>query len=309
MTSATQTDLRELEPPQAHLLRTRDVTPIDRLRASTSLRRLLPTSAALPIAALVGVVRWVVLRGQRRGASLWAMRMLGSERPTRASRRLARRAMQDEVIKGELAWRPWTVASMEIASREHLEAARRTGRGVILVSAHVGPYLELLRVLALREGRIWVARYRPIRGQDPIPGYVGLRRVAAVGDAEAAGVRFVGRGTSYEAFRQLLARGEVCLLMFDFKGATKTTFLGHKARLSSGTANLAWELNVPIVPVFALRRGHRQLGEMRPALEPREFSSPAELHQALARLVSREIRANPHQAYPPEVIVTRWLRP
>jgi lauroyl/myristoyl acyltransferase len=130
-----------------------------------------------------------------------------------------------------------------------------------------------------------------------------------VGGAEAAGVRFVGRGASYEAFRQLLARGEVCLLMFDFKGATRTRFLGHKARLSSGTANLAWELDVPIVPVFALRRGHRRVGDMRPALEPRDFPGPAELHHALADLVSREIRANAHQAYPPEVIVTRWLRP
>lgn len=298
--------LQDLDRPQSHLLGVRDVSRRVRLYASPRWRRPLPTPVALQGARLIGAGRWLALGHERRRALAWAMRMLNAKRPSPAARRLARRAMMEHAAKVELAWRPWTVARMEIRGIEHLRAARRAGRGVVLISAHLGSWLALLRVLGLREGRVWVIRYRAIAGQEPLPGYIGLEKVVQTRAVERAGIRFVGRGDSYEVVRALLSRGEVCFLMFDFRGRTPTKLLGRRMSLASGAAALAWDLRAPVVPVFPVRRGCAQIGEMRPAIWPGDFADARALHDHLARLVSRTMRKHAGQAYPPETVLRPW---
>lgn len=301
----TEQALFDLDRPQAHLLAVRDVGWRARLFASPWWRRPIPAPIALGAARLVGALRWMLLAEERRQASFWAMRMLNSTRPTRATRRLARRGMMEEAAKVELMWRPWTVARMEIKGIEHLRAARRGGRGVILVSAHLGSWVPLLRVLGLREGRVWVARFRAVQAGDVLPGWVGLALVARQRWLDEAGVRFIGRGGSYDIFRMLLLRGEICFLMFDFRGRTRTKLLGRRVRLSSGTASLASTLGVPVVPVFPIRRGHRQIGEILPPIWPGDFASAQALHDHLAKLVTRTMRKHAWQAYPPKTVLRR----
>jgi lauroyl/myristoyl acyltransferase len=303
----TEQALDDLDRPQAHLLEGHDAGWLARLFASPWWRRPIPAPVALGAARLIGLLRWMLLARERRRASIWAMRMLNSPRPTRATRRLARRGMVEHAVKVELMWRPWTVARMEIKGIEHLRAARRGGRGVILASAHLGSWVPLLQVLGRREGRIWVARFRAVQAGDVLPGWVGLALVARQQWLDEARVRFVGRGGSYDILRKLLERGDVCFLMFDFPGRTETKFLGRRVRLASGTATLATTLGAPVVPVFPIRRGHRQIGEMLPPIWPADFASAGELHDHLAKLVTRTMRKHAWQAYPPKTVLGRQV--
>ena len=300
----TEQALFDLDRPQAHLLAVRDVGWRARLFASPWWRRPIPAPIALGAARLVGALRWMMRAEERRQASFWAMRMLNSTRPTRATRRLARRGMMEEAAKVELTWRPWTVARMEIKGIEHLRAARRAGRGVILISAHLGSWVPLLRVLGLREGRVWVIRYRAYR-RGPLPGCIGLAKVVrkrwSMRRGSASSVAEVRTRCSRDAFC-----AAKCASSCSTSGAGRgPSCWGGAIRCPAGPPP-GLDVGGPVVPVFPIRRGSLQIGEILPAIWPGDFAGARALHDHLAKLVTRTMRKHAAQAYPPETVLRPW---
>jgi lauroyl/myristoyl acyltransferase len=73
---------------------------------------------------------------------------------------------------------------------------------------------------------------------------------------------------------------------------------GHRTWLASGTAALARDAGVAVLPGFTVREGFEQVGYFLEPIEPGDFDGPAELHARLAEVVGNWIMAHLPQYYP-----------
>jgi KDO2-lipid IV(A) lauroyltransferase len=238
---------------------------------------------------------WALSSHRRREGLARAAAVLGPDASPRARRAFARRELGERLATGELFWRPWRAGRERVEGFEHLAAARAGGRGVILVSAHVGPSGSLIHALAARGIRLYISRFRRVRDDRVRYGLEARRARQHMRWTEAVGCRWVGRGDAYRVFRALLERGEVCWLYFDVKGSVETEMGGREFRLAGGSAALARETGAPIVPAFALRRGHRAVCWLEEPIDPAGFPDAAELHRHLASVVGRVLFGHPEQ--------------
>jgi lauroyl/myristoyl acyltransferase len=90
----------------------------------------------------------------------------------------------------------------------------------------------------------------------------------------------------------LLERGESVFLSYDMPGPRNTYFLGKRATLAEGTAQLAVRADAIVLPVRTRRAGHRVWVDAAKPLDPRQLTVD-ELHNALAALHERWILENP----------------
>jgi lauroyl/myristoyl acyltransferase len=274
----------------------RDVGGLGRVYSIEALHRALPAAVGVRLAGAAGWLSWV-RPGTRRAALDRAAGWLGPEADRGELRRLARRHLYEQRASSEIFWRPWLARGMRIEGLEHLDAARRDGRGVILAGLHSGPMWSLHQALALRGVRLYVSRARPVEGSvhsGPGARYplVNVRRL------EQAGCVWVGRGDSFRLWRALLERGEACWLAFDIpprRVGRETVVAGHGARLASGIASLACDVGAPVVPAFTLRDGPRPVGRVLPPVEPGGLDAE-EMHRRIADALGKVWRAHPEQA-------------
>ena len=160
---------------------------------------------------------------------------------------------------GALARAPAGQVIAAVRGEEHLVEARRGGRGVVLLSGHLGPFELLVAWLAQRHPidiivrpmnnpavDAWVERVRVGAG-------LGVIRADAVRDVYAAirGGRVVGMLADQDARRH----------------GVFVPFLGTPASTPVGPARIALALKVPIITAFCLRRADGRLEmEIQPPL-------------------------------------------
>jgi KDO2-lipid IV(A) lauroyltransferase len=177
---------------------------------------------------------------------------------------------------------------VSLEGREHLEKARAAGRGVIMVSAHVGAASALpvaLTRLGFAPACMWAVL-------GPVPDGVRLIR-------PRRGERLMLRPL-VEA-RQVLAEGGVLLLMGDGEfGAlnVEAPFLDGVYRFSPGFAALALATGAAVVPAFAAVGADLRISvEIAAPLEGDGAGSRAERVHALvaayARILERRLAADP----------------
>jgi lauroyl/myristoyl acyltransferase len=215
-----------------------------------------------------------LLSGLRpRARRVWRERAalaLGEPPASRSAKRLARRWRRGKGMLTELTWHPERSARMPVHGVDALEEARRSGRGVLIVTIHIGPLLALVHALSARGVKLYIAGgHRP--WEPPANRHIVFmnRRV------EDAGARWVHVGGSFPVLRALLERGETCFMMFDVPGAFRTRLGGRPAALSESFAHLAANTDALVVPAYALhRRGHMQ-GQLLPPMEPAEGEDPS----------------------------------
>jgi lauroyl/myristoyl acyltransferase len=282
--------LTEVERPLAHLLEATKQTALVRLYGNPAVHRLLPTPIALRLAALRGWTESRLSRGRLEAARRDLETLLGKPVDERA----ARRRVVDEAVRTELQWRPWLDRRLEIDGLEHLEQARTDRRGVILASAHLGPFLALVRALAARGTKVYLAGGHRL-GEPGLDGRVGRWVVAHNRWVEEAGCRWVRKPGSYVVLRELLRRGDVVWMAGDARGTTETVLAGHPVRVGSGVGRLAVETGAVVIPAFVVRRGYRQIGLLLPPLAPSD--DPQEITDRLATVLGEIALAHPEQAH------------
>jgi lauroyl/myristoyl acyltransferase len=282
--------LSEVERPLAHLLEATNQSVLVRLYGTPAVHRLLPTPVALRLAALRGWAESRLLRGRREAARRDLETLLGEQVDERA----ARRRVVDEAVRAELQWRPWLQRRLQIEGLAHLERARSERRGVILATAHLGPFLALVHGLAARGTKVYVAGGHRV-GEPGLDGRVGRWVVAQNRWVEEAGCRWVRKPGSYAVLRELLRRGEVVWIAGDARGTTETTLAGHPVRVASGVGRLAIDTEAVVIPAFVLRRGYRQVGLLLPPLA--RSDDPQEITDRLAAVLGEVALAHPEQAH------------
>ena len=147
---------------------------------------------------------------------------------------------------------------VSITGREHLDRAASRGKGVILVTAHVGSWEMGGVALAGLGYRITtVAGVQFTRGLSP---YVKAMK-------ESRGIDVVSVDGGALAMARALRRGEIVALHIDgdqYLGGIEVNFFGRPTVLPRGPAGLAMTTGAAIIPAFAISTAR---GKIRVCIE------------------------------------------
>lgn len=254
--------------------------------------RVLPRAALIACGRALGAIAWMFARRTRRLACENMRRSLGDER-------LARRSFDElgALLGDTIALlRPTEPVRLGFApgAREVLERAREAGRGVVLITAHLGPW-ERLAAALVAEG---FPLTTPVRtSYDP-----RLEALLHAPLRRNRGVHAIDRdapGTPRALVRALRAN-EVAGFLIDLNtrvASVRVPFFGHDAWTPSGPARLALRTGAPVVAAFATRDG-MVVSEVRAACEPRSSVSDVDviaLTRAMTEHVERAIAREPER--------------
>ncbi len=262
------------------------------IKTSPRLRRLLPT--------------WLVVRrATRRGRALWrrspaarddalaAMTtIMGEGLPPEQLAALAEQHLIEVEVDRALFWQPWARVRLDRRSREHLRHALASGRGVLVSGCHLGPIGPGHEAVCSAERPVY-STAAPWFFEEPSDDYWGRRLAHWKRELHSRNQRTLPSPKSFAVLRTLLAEGEVVLVQFDMPGNHDTAFLGKRVMLTMGTARLAAQTGALVLPIRNRRERARIWADIAAPLDPRDFATEGELHQALASLHSRWILEQP----------------
>jgi benzoate-CoA ligase family protein len=253
---------------------------------------------------LHGVVppRLAVNRAVRRGNQIWEQSAPAREHALAAMETivagtpradelhaLARRHLIEEGVGRALFWqRPWS-AKVDAVSAARIRHALSTDRGVLLSACHVGAYYRLQCAPPFEQHVTYIVP-GPWYFEPPSPDYWGRRLARWHKGVKSHPVPAKG---SFRIIQALLERGEPVFLFFDMPGPRETRFLGKRATLAEGSAQLAVRADALVLPVRARRVGHEVWVDVEASIDPRELGGVDQLHDALAALHERWILEDP----------------
>jgi polyene macrolide polyketide synthase len=281
-----------------------------RLKTSPLLRGLLPTQLAVSKAARRAQAIWEQSSEEREHAIAGMEAILAGTPRADELHELARLAFIEHRIDSALFWeQPWS-ASLDPSSVALVEAALSGSRGVLLSSCHLGPYYRA-HYAAEFDAHVTYIVAGPWFFEQPSSDYWG-RRLARWRNGTRS--RAVPARGSFEAVQELLKRGQPVFLFFDMPGPRETQFLGKPAMLADGTAQLAVRADALVLPLRSRRMGCEVWVDACQPLDPRDFGSAEELHDALAAQHERWILENPAALEDPrdtgwEATSQAWTRP
>jgi KDO2-lipid IV(A) lauroyltransferase len=210
-------------------------------------------------------------------------------------------------------------AGVSVSGEDHLEAAAALGRGVIIVTPHLGGWEWGGRYL-LGTGLSVTVAVEAVEPPDLFEWFVRFR--------EQLGFQVVavGPGAATSLLRALKEKHLVCLLSDRLVGeasGTEVSFFGEPARLPAGPATLALRSGAPLVPgaIYFGKAASSHRVVFRPPIEfPSGLGFRKAVHvgtQAIAREFEHLIRQAPTQwhlvqpnwpADPPLYKPSAWAR-
>ncbi len=244
--------------------------------------------AALAAAAARGRLQWrdAAARERSRGA---IDAIVG---PVAGRDALARSHLAETEAREEFIRRPWMNAGIPVAGAAHLRAASAAGRGVLVSYCHFGPFPGIGATVAEHVGGAhqvvgaWLTERPPDeREQHRRQGWLSM--------FEAADVTLVSATGCFPVVSDLLARGAVVVISFDWPGSARTSFLGKPVQLASGTARLAAVTGALIVPVARHFRRLRPGAVFGPPIDPRDHHGWRSIQDALAACHGHSILGRP----------------
>lgn len=269
-------------------------------RAGMGLMGALPAQVANALGVIGGLVAYPFARGRRRMAVRHARRVLASDHDaTRTARRMFASYGR---YWAEVFWvRPRRAgqirARMAIEGLEHVVAAQRAGKGIILALPHVGNW-EVAGLIAGEIGLELVAVAENLANRRIRDWFVELRNQMHIE------VVLTGAGLGVmRALEQTLHRGGAVALLSDrdLKGrGIPVDFFGERTTLPAGPALLARRTGAPVIPVasyFRPRVGHHIVVEpplVTPDTEDRN-EWVRRCTQEIARTLEGLIRRAPDQ--------------
>jgi lauroyl/myristoyl acyltransferase len=207
----------------------------------------------------------------------------------------------------ETRWRPGLVNGQGVDGLENLRAALDEGKGCLLSFTHHGDYVGGFPSIA-RAGQpvTAIAASGMFDPEEPLWTEQHRRIITSVKGSTAVDVAGGSR-----VIRELLGQGKAVAIAIDFPGHTPIRFLGHDLQLSSGGTWIAIDMDVPVVVMTARRHPTKSLGSttvvLSPALHPRNFGSPQELQQELARQLEAAILEWPEALEEPLRLTKRHI--
>ncbi|HLI70615.1 MAG TPA: lysophospholipid acyltransferase family protein [Ktedonobacteraceae bacterium] len=256
--------------------------------------------------AILGPLTWLVAVSVRRRATINALHVLGPEiRQTAAGRRKLRRVVRGmfrSSINNYLeAFLMPRLSSQEVMRRlstehnEYLEEALALGKGVILFSAHFGPFEYMARWFTANSYRV-VIPVEKLKDERILRLMIELR--------SSSGVNYVPLGGSapLRTIIQALRNNQIVLITADraVEGESVVRdFFGAPACLPIGPVNLSMRTGAPLVGALGwYSSGGRIRGEfirLTLALSEEERRQPEIIEGALLKELERVIRAHPEQ--------------
>ncbi|MCC6175324.1 MAG: lysophospholipid acyltransferase family protein [Chloroflexi bacterium] len=208
----------------------------------------------------------------------------------------------------DVLWLPSTTRAERervctVVGWDHIPNALARGKGLVLVTGHVGNWDLPAAVLAGRgypvntivdtlEPPAWNARVQEIRrrvGMNTIPIETGVRDLYAA-----------------------LRRNEVVAVVFDRpmdEGGVPASFFGRETRLPEGVARLALRDGSPVLGAVGIRRGNRFIALVSPPIPytptGRRDEDVRALTQRVANWLESRVRQYPDQWY----MFRRFWRP
>ena len=186
------------------------------------------------------------------------------------------------------------IIPLESGEWAYFDDARAQGRGVVLVTAHLGAFDVIGMAIAARGYKLTSMTGRTTT-RFLFDAVTRLRRAGGMNVVEATpgGVRTV---------IQALRRAEVAAFVADydfFQNGLPVTFFGRETTLPPGPVRIARDTNAVIVGVFSRRVGNGYALRLTPPFEvPKTRDMDADLAAGMARLTAmleRAIGASPGQ--------------
>lgn len=237
-------------------------------RAGVALLASLPAPLSYGLAGGTARLAFRLDRG-RREAALANLRLAFPELPESARREIARRSHAQladhavDLVRAQRLGESELLARFELVGREHFDAARARGRGVIALLPHLGCF-ELLALVAPALGIPGCVVTRPL--SNPL---IQAELLARRG---ARGAQILSHRNVAAECLGALRRGETVAILNDqYTRRSKgifSPFFGLRASTSAGPALLALRSGAPVVPLHferLARDRHRVV--CSPALE------------------------------------------
>ena len=258
---------------------------------------LLPHEAARGVGRGLGALAWVLLRARRRVA-LDNLELALPELPADERRRIARGSFHHlgrltcDTVSAHRFDPVELCRRLTLAGWEHLETARSRGRGVLVMSAHLGSWEMAAHPVGLYAEPMHVIG-RPL--DNPLLDQRLSGHRTRFGNATIP-----KRGAARGSLR-VLRRGGVVGILIDQRVRPEegilVPFFGAPAVTSPLLARLTLKTGAPIVPLFGhLAPGGTYRVEFQAPIEPLEGTGDEAVEELTRRCLARveeQIRARP----------------
>ncbi len=259
----------------------------------------LSLASALRVGRLIGWVYGSVIR-YRRGYVLSTLRRCFPEKSGPELREIA-----DEMYRG-LGMNLVEVARLaggnvedldprvSVEGEEHVQKALAQGKGVLMLTAHLGNW-DLLGMFTAKRGYKLTIISKEIKNPALNDMWMKLR--------EEFGVKIVLSHNSYRACLKILKQNELIGFILDTNrppgAGVFVDFFGRPASTTPGLAFMSAQSGAPVIPVFIHREGaDRHVLRAYPAFPPppdREEASILKATQEYTRIIEEEVRRHPEQ--------------
>lgn len=214
----------------------------------------LPARAGLWVGRRLGDLAWWVLPRRRGLACANLARAFRHERSPAELRRVARQSFQHLgmtlVEVSTLLFRPPGVmlGRMELAGRQHLDKAAAEGRGILLLSAHLGNWELLAPSHLLTDFELSIV-LRPL--DEPVADRLASRF------RRRSGADLIDKRRGLRHILHALRDGRMVGLLLDQNASRAegvfVPFFGTPASTSKSLAVISLRTGAPVVPVFIRR--------------------------------------------------------
>lgn len=179
---------------------------------------------------------------------------------------------------------------VSIEHPERLEQAESLGRGVLMITAHLGNW-ELGAAVLASLGKPLNAVVQP-QSSNKVNELFQKHR-------EKRGIKIIPMGSAARGVLRALQRKEFVAMLADRDYTAHNEvipFFGKPARLPSGPARIALKTGSPLVPAFLLRQSDDTfLFRVHRPIIPGPSDSPDDLRGRIRDVMEEEISANPLQ--------------
>ncbi len=280
-----------------------------RLFVSPVVQRLVPDWLAFELTTLFARLQWR-FDARRRERALRDVAQLLEDTPLIADlERHARRHLSERALREVMIWRPWMYGKAKRIDVENVVAAHEQGNGVILMAAHLGANSLGQTSNKHSAGHGLNIFTGPWLNVEAYVGYGGHRALTIKRRAEKYGIRWVTTPGAFPVLADRLSQNELAAIPFDVPGDHETIFLGKRAWLRTGIAQLALATGAQIVPTFTGRNRWRTWVRYGPPIDPADFDGLDDLMEHLAELVSAEILSRPGEREAFDYLMMCWNGP
>ncbi len=180
----------------------------------------------------------------------------------------------------------------EVDGVEHLDDARDSRTGGILVLAHFGSW-DIAASLSCAAGHSVATVMAPV-GPPSITALLAWSR-------EIKQLELFAPAAAARGLVRALRRGGLVALLVDIPEGGPTTVVRYcngPVRFSTGPASLARLTEAPIIPVSCWRVGERYIVNIQPPFQPGRDDDDQAVMQRIAEILERDVQRLPEQWYP-----------